>query len=105
MASRVVWTEPAVDDLEAAAGYIARDSQRYAAAVVREARDAAMSLKQFSPRGRVVPELGDPDIREIFVRKFRVIYEIRGQVVFVLGFIHGARDLGRLWDRGNPEGG
>jgi len=100
---RVVWTEPALEDLEATAAYIARDSPRYAAAVVREAQQAARSLKRFSRRGRVVPELDDPGLREIFVRGFRLIYEIREEIIFVLGFIHGARDLGRLWDRSRPE--
>lgn len=32
MAREVVWTEPAWDDLAAAADYIARDSENYAAA-------------------------------------------------------------------------
>lgn len=41
MAWRVVWTEPAWSNLEAAATNIAQDSPRYAAALVREARDAA----------------------------------------------------------------
>jgi len=93
MARRIVWTEPALEDLEAAAAYIARDSPRYAAATVREARNAARSLKTFANRGRVVPELGEQAVREIFVRSFRLIYEIGNQTIFILGFIHGARDL------------
>jgi plasmid stabilization system protein ParE len=44
MAREVVWTDPAWDDLEAAAAYIARDSEFYAASFVQEARDAAASL-------------------------------------------------------------
>mgnify|MGYP001132242551 CR=1 FL=1 len=103
MARRVTWTEPALEDLEAVAAYIARDSPRYAAAVVREAQEAARSLERFSHRGRVVPELDEPAVREIFVRKFRLIYEVRGEEIFVLGFIHGARDLGELWDRPRPK--
>lgn len=103
MARRVAWTEPALEDLEAAAAYIARDSPRYAAAVVREAQEAARSLEGFSRRGRVVPELDEPAIREMFVRRFRLIYEIREEEIFVLGFVHGARDLGKLWDRPRPK--
>lgn len=30
----------------------------------------------FSARGRVVPEIGSPDIREIFVKSYRLIYKI-----------------------------
>jgi plasmid stabilization system protein ParE len=50
-------------DLEASADYIARASSYYAAAFVREARDAARSLRNFANRGRVVPEFEDPAIR------------------------------------------
>jgi plasmid stabilization system protein ParE len=77
MARRIVWTEPALEDREAAAEYIAKDSPRYAAAVIREAQDAARSLKPFSRRGHILPEFGDPAIREVFVRSFRLIYQVR----------------------------
>ena len=40
MAREVVWTDPAWEDLEAAAEYIARDSEYYAAAFVQEIKDA-----------------------------------------------------------------
>jgi plasmid stabilization system protein ParE len=41
MAREVVWTGPAWEDLETVAAYIARDSEFYAATLVRETRDAA----------------------------------------------------------------
>jgi len=68
MARKVIWTEPAWDDLEAAAEYIARDSSGYAAAFVREVEEAASSLSEFAERGQVVPEFRDDAIRELLVR-------------------------------------
>ena len=62
MAREVIWTGPGWDDLEAAAEYVARDSQFYAAALVHEARDAAASLSDFAERGQVVPEFSDESI-------------------------------------------
>jgi len=62
VAWRVRWTDPAWSNLEAAAAYIELDSPRYAAALVREAREAARSLRQFANRGRILPELDDPSI-------------------------------------------
>jgi plasmid stabilization system protein ParE len=41
----MIWTEAALQDLDEAAEFIARDSKSYAAAFVREARQAARSLK------------------------------------------------------------
>ncbi|MGO9271910.1 MAG: type II toxin-antitoxin system RelE/ParE family toxin [Terriglobia bacterium] len=69
MAQRVIWTEAAWNDLEATAEYIAKDSRRYAAALVREVKSVARSLRSLSQRGRVVPEFSDPSLRELFVRK------------------------------------
>lgn len=99
MARRIIWTGIAWDDLEAAAHFIARDSPRYAAAFVREARDAARSLSQFADRGRIVPEFNDSRIRELFVRNYRLLYRVSKASVHILGFIHGSRDLWRLWER------
>lgn len=101
MARKVVWSYEATDDLEAVAEYIARDSSFYAAAFVREVLDASRSLNEFSERGRIVPEIANPDIRELFVKEYRLIYSIEESRVVVLGLIHGKRDLKRLWDAEN----
>jgi toxin ParE1/3/4 len=98
-ARRVVWTETAAEDLDQVAEFIARDSPRYAAAFVREARDAARSLAVLARRGRIVPEFADENIRELLVRSYRLIYQVSPDVVSIIGFIHGARDLSALWER------
>jgi toxin ParE1/3/4 len=99
MDRKIIWTESAWRDLEEAAEYIAKDSQHYAAAFVHEARDASRSLQLLAERGRVVPEFSDVTIRELFVRSYRLIYRVSERVVYILGFIHGARDLWALWER------
>jgi len=93
MAREVKWAESASDDLSEVAGYIAKDSEFYAAAVVRELIDAGRSLSLFAQRGRVVPEYRDPSIRELLVSNYRVVYEVGETVVHVLRIIHGARPL------------
>lgn len=109
MADRVNvnWTDDALDDLDATAEFIARDSPRYADALVRRVHEAARSLATFSERGRRVPEIRDDAVRELFVSRYRLIYEIRSSAVYVLAFVHGARDLEHLWQRDPrraPEG-
>ena len=104
MARTVKWTEIAWTDLEKVSDYIAKDSRYYAAAFVREVRDAARSLAYLAERGRIVPEFGDPAIRELFVRRYRLIYQVTDQTAYIIGFIHGARDLLALWEReGRPS--
>ena len=99
MARKVNWAYEATTDLEALAEYIARDSAFYASAFVQEIRDASRSLNEFSERGRIVPELGNPKVCELFVREYRLIYSIEESRVVMLGLIHGKRDLKRLWKR------
>jgi len=100
MARSVNWSEPALDDVTAAAEYIARDSHHFAALLEDRATVAARSLAAFPERGRVVPELEDPAVREIFVHAYRLIYEIHPDRIDILAFVHAARDLAGLWQRG-----
>ncbi len=66
MAWKVAWSNEATDDL---AEYIARDSSFYAAAFAQEILDVSHALNEFAERCRIVPELGNPNIRELLVRE------------------------------------
>lgn len=93
MAREIAWAESASDDLAEIASYIGKDSEFYAAAVVRELIEAARSLDLFAQRGRVVPEYRDPSIRELLVRDYRLVYEVSEVAVNVLRIVHGAKPL------------
>lgn len=95
MARKVVWTQSAWRDLEQIADYIAKDSPAYAASFVGHIRERASSLDQLGWRSRAVPEVDDPNIRELLVGNYRLIV--------VLALIHGARDLATLWGLGEPQ--
>lgn len=97
MARQVVWTETAWRDLERIADFIANDSPGYAAAFVRRIREHARTLAELSLRGRVVPELGAPNVRELLLGNYRLIFEVQEKTVYVLAVIHAARDLAALW--------
>jgi toxin ParE1/3/4 len=44
----------------------------------------------------MVPEVADKAVRELFVKSYRLIYEVRADTVIVLAFVHGARQLQKL---------
>ena len=83
-------------DLEAAAEYIARDSEAYAAAFVEETKAAAASLSEMAERGQIVPEIRDASIRELLVRPYRVVYHLTPGQVTILAIIHGVRRARRI---------
>ena len=79
--------------------YIGEDSAEAAAKVLDVVLQTAASLKVLSERGRVVPELQDPSLREDFVYSYRLQYQVTADEVRILGVLHGARDFDR-WIRG-----
>ena len=95
---RVVWAPRAQAALDEAVEYVARDSVSGALRVLEQALAAADSLATLSERGRVVPELGEPNTREIFVFRYRLLYEVQPSAVRIVAFLHGARDFER-WRR------
>ena len=67
-------------------------------ALLETVLEAAESLATLSDRGRLVPELDDGVTREIFVRDFRLMYEVSSAHVLLLAFVYGARDF-ETWRR------
>ena len=90
-------------DIHLAREYISRDSPEAARKFVRAVIQAGRSLAELSERGRVVPELSEPGVRELFVSRYRVIYEVFEDRVAMLRVIHGRRDLLTAWGRAQPE--
>ena len=96
MAARVravAWSAAAAAALDDVISYVAQDSHETAVALLERALESAASLATFAERGRVVPEVGDTSIREIFVFKYRLMYRVREADVIVVAFVHGARDF------------
>ena len=96
MAREIIWTDPAWNDVENVADYIAQDSKFYAAAFVQETKEAAASLANFAERGQIVPEFGDESIRELLVRSYRLVYRVSEKQVLVLTLVHGAQRFRRF---------
>jgi len=91
MGLSVVLTPQSLADLQEIVAFIARDNPERARTFGNELIDKALSLTTFPDRGRIVPELADPDVREIIHSSYRIIYEQMPDAVYVLRFWHGAR--------------
>jgi toxin ParE1/3/4 len=85
MGFRVIWSYAGVDDLEIAAEYLHRDSPSSCSSFVLRALESARSLSVFPERGRIVSELKNDNIREIFLYSYRLIYRIENEKVSEIG--------------------
>ncbi len=93
MAQTLIWSEEALSDIESIADYISRDSLYHAQQVVERIVELGESLPAQPRLGRVVPELDSSTVRERFVYSYRLIYEIKDDVIHILAVIHGKRLL------------
>jgi len=71
--AKVVWTRPALDDLNDIVEYISRDSKVYAERFATRVLEAARRLEDFPYSGRLVPEFKEEDIREVIYGSYRII--------------------------------
>jgi toxin ParE1/3/4 len=85
------WSQRARADLKAIHDYIAKDSPINAKAVVRDILGCAAALPETPRIGCRVPELDDPEIREVPAHSWRVIYQLRDNDVFIVTLVHRRR--------------
>jgi plasmid stabilization system protein ParE len=81
---QIRWTGQAVRNLEDIKSFISKDSPAYALAVVSRLYLSAMQLQDFPDLGRVVPELGQSEIRELVRPPYRIVYRRRPDLVEIL---------------------
>ncbi len=96
---KVVWSPEAIEDLQSVAEYIERDSEFYARAVVIKILDVSQGINHFPLRGRIVPEIEDKKIRELFVYSYRVIYQIKESQILIVAVIHDKRLFDSISER------
>jgi toxin ParE1/3/4 len=89
----IVWSAEALGDLDGIHEYIARASPRYAAGVAGRLLDAVSRLETFPESGRIVPELGEPSVREVIHGSYRILYELRGASIEILTAFRGSRQF------------
>ena len=95
---RLIWAPLAVKRLQQAAEFIAADNPWASRRWARGLFDRVGQLSDHPNMGRVVPEVGRMDLREILHGKYRVIYRVGKEAFFVLTVRHCRRllDLGEV---------
>jgi len=91
--AQIKWTEPALDDLNEIAEYIALDKPSAAKKLVREIFKSVKRLKDFPSSGKIPDELENSRYREIVVGPCRIFYRVEADLVYILYVMRSERAL------------
>jgi plasmid stabilization system protein ParE len=91
---KIVWSPLAIERAYEAATYIAQDKPEAALAWLDGLFASTDRLERFPRSGRIVPEIGSDEYREIIYRRaYRVIYRVEKSQVSILTVHHTAQEF------------
>lgn len=94
--AKVIWTSPALNELNDVAEYIALSNLSAAKQLVQKVFDKVTRLEVHPESGKKPVELSNLDYREIIVNPCRIFYKIENDKVYILHVMRQERDLRRL---------
>lgn len=94
--AEVIWTEPALQQLDAIAEYIALDNPAAATRLVEAVFEKTTRLETLPQSGRVPPELPGSVYREVVVPPCRIFYRDDERQVLILYVMREERQLRAL---------
>ena len=94
MGVKIVWAPSSRADLRNLITYIAQEDPGSAERMGFRILEKAEQASQFPSSGRIVPEFGISDIRELQLPPYRIIYRIRESesLVEIVRVWHASRD-------------
>ena len=84
----IVWSPLALDRVAEIAGYIARDKPSAAEKWVKTVFAKVEQLEISPELGRVVPEIGNVQFRELIYSQYRIVYRIEKKSISILTVRH-----------------
>ena len=93
--AEIIWTEPALSDLDAIADYIALDNPPAARELVQRVFDHVGQLADYPLSGPKLPEFKGWRYRQIVEPPCRVIYRHEKGVVHIVHVVRGERLLNK----------
>ena len=91
--AEIIGTEPALNDLEEIAEYIALDKLSAAQLLVQKVFDRVDLLSQSPNSGRKIPELSRSKYKEVIVGPCRIFYRFTNGSIYVLHVMRAEREL------------
>ena len=94
--AEIIWTNPALEDLNDIAEYIALSNLLSAKNLVKKVFEKVDRLEEFPESGKKPLELNNLNYLEVVVNPCRIFYKIENGNVFILHVMRQERDLRKL---------
>lgn len=91
--AQIIWTEPALNDLNDIAEYIAVSNPNAAKQLVENVFNKVQRLEQFPDSGRIPDEISNLNYREVVINPCRVFYKVDSDSLYILHVLRQERDL------------
>ena len=91
--ARVIWTEPALQDLDANADYISLDKPDAARRLVQKVFERVEQLEDHPRSGSVPNELKGTRYRHLVIAPLRIFYRKQNEVIYIAYVMRGERQL------------
>ena len=89
--ARIIWTEPALQDLDKIADYISLDKPTAANHFVRRVFGRIEQLASHPKSGSVPAELKGTQYRQLVIPPVRIFYRAQNEVVYIIYVMRGER--------------
>jgi toxin ParE1/3/4 len=93
---KLIWSDTALSDLESIRDHIARDSEENATRFLGQLTEAARLFERFPEAGQLIPKYGNAQVREFVWKKYRILYQVQPDHVWIFAVIHAARDISSI---------
>lgn len=90
---KVIWTKQAIIKLNEIVKFIADDNKPATAKWLKQISNYTKRLQTFPESGRVVPELNNPQTRDLIFKKYRILYKIGNNVIYIVAIRHSRENL------------
>ena len=87
--AKIVWADPAIQDLDAIADSIALDKPEAAHQLVQQVFAAVRRLQKFPRMGSCPAELRGLPYRQLIVSPCRIFYRLEKKVVYIVHILRG----------------
>ena len=102
--AKIIWADPAIQDLDAIADYIALEKPAAARQLVERVFAAVRRLQKFPRMGSLPAELGGLPYRQLIVPPCRIFYRLEKNAIYIVHILRGEQLVQRELFASQPPG-